>query len=172
MSEYTIHVLSFIIGLAIIGVAFYSVIMLKEFLTKKHGKVIDKYNNIQNIINLSNEALEKIRLQQDMDKQEMTAVSEKLRDIIYSKKDTFLFQNILYCTLAISDIIDKCNIDNIYARRIKKNFDNASTTKEVVNNLRTIGLEAMIHKNHIIDSRVFANTMVQKHRFFGVHLSL
>ena len=152
MSEYTIHILSFIVGLAIISLSFYLVLTIKEKLYNKKNKKIPKNNvYLQEIVDLSSDALEKIRLQQEMDKQEMSTLSEKLRDVIYNKRNTYLFQNVLFCTLVISDIIDKCNIDNIYAKRIKKNFDSATTVHDVEQNLMSLGLNAKFHKNHMID---------------------
>ncbi len=152
-----LHILAFLVGLCIVGAIMYIFVSIRDRLEKKrkHRSAIDvvSTSHVQQIMTITGESLEKIHQQREMDKQEMETVSVHLRDVIYNKKDSYLYQNILYCTLIVSNIIEKCNIDNIYAKHIKKNFDTAVTKHAVVENFKKLGLEIVIYKNHIVDIR-------------------
>lgn len=151
------HILAFLVGLCVIGAIMYMFVSIRDRHEKKrkHRSAIDvvSTSHMQQIMTITGESLEKIHQQREMDKQEMETVSVHLRDVIYNKKDSYLYQNILYCTLIVSNIIEKCNIDNIYAKHIKKNFDTAVTKHAVVENFKKLGLEIVIYKNHIVDIR-------------------
>ena len=149
------HILAFLVGLCIVGAIMYIFVSIhnRHEKKRKHRSAIDvvSTSHMQQIMNITGESLEKIHQQREMDKQEMESLSIHLRDIIYNKRDSFLYQNVLYCTLIISDIIEKCNIDNIYAKQIKKNFDTAVTKHAVIENFKSLGLDVVVYKNHIID---------------------